>query len=94
MPTQVVNPSVSRAASPHGTALTVLVEMPSEATTFNPGPETAAGTLPPGPAGGEAGEALTLVAVGSLGPVMGAAVPDLGAAEVSAAEGGPAIDGG
>jgi hypothetical protein len=94
MPTQVVNPSVSRAARPHGTALTVFVEMPSEATTFNPGPEIGAGTLPPGLAGGAAGETFTPVAVGSLGPPMGAAVPDRGATDVSEAEGGPAIDGG
>jgi hypothetical protein len=38
IPTQVVVPSVSRAAVPQGTALTVRVETPSGATTFNPGP--------------------------------------------------------
>ena len=37
IPTQVVVPSVSRAAVPHGTALTVRVD-PSGATTFKPGP--------------------------------------------------------
>ena len=36
MPTHVVVPSVSRAARPQGTALTVLVETPSRATTLKP----------------------------------------------------------
>ena len=43
MPTQVVNPSVSLAVTPHGTALTVRVETPSGATMFNPGPCTDCG---------------------------------------------------
>jgi hypothetical protein len=46
MPTQVVVPSVSRAAKPHGTALTVLVETPSWATTFRPEPVVASGSGP------------------------------------------------
>jgi hypothetical protein len=36
---QVVDPSVSRAETVHGTALTVRVE-PSGPATFNPGPPT------------------------------------------------------
>ena len=38
IPTHVVNPSVSRAAVLHGTALTAFVETPSGATVFSPGP--------------------------------------------------------
>ena len=38
IPTQVVNPSVSRATSPQGTALTDRVDTPSGPTTFKPGP--------------------------------------------------------
>ena len=39
-------PSVSRAAVPHGTALTVRVDTPSGATTFNPGPLSDSGNGP------------------------------------------------
>ena len=45
IPTQVVNPSVSRATVPQGTALTVRVE-PSGATVFNPGPSLGCGNGP------------------------------------------------
>jgi len=45
IPTQVVVPSVSRAAMPHGTALTVRVD-PSGATTFKPGPTSDGGSGP------------------------------------------------
>jgi hypothetical protein len=46
IPTQVVNPSVSRAAAPQGTALTVRVETPSGATMLSPGPELDCGNGP------------------------------------------------
>jgi hypothetical protein len=42
----VVVPSVSRAARPHGTALTILVETPSCATTFKPEPVVVSGKGP------------------------------------------------
>lgn len=38
IPTHVVNPSVSRAETLQGTALTVRVDTPSESVTFRPGP--------------------------------------------------------
>jgi hypothetical protein len=43
---QVVNPSVSRATSPHGTAFTILVETPSGPTVANPGPLLTVGNVP------------------------------------------------
>jgi hypothetical protein len=46
IPTQVVEPSVSRATRPHGTALTVLVETPSGAMTFRPEPVVVSGKGP------------------------------------------------
>jgi hypothetical protein len=46
IPTQVVNPSVSRATAPQGTALTVRAENPSGATVFNPGPPLDCGNGP------------------------------------------------
>ena len=46
IPTQVVNPSVSRAAVLQGTALTAFVETPSGATVFNPGPTVESGNRP------------------------------------------------
>ena len=46
IPTQVVNPSVSRATVPQGTALTVFVETPSPATVFRPGPLVVSGNGP------------------------------------------------
>jgi len=42
----VVNPSVSRATTPQGTALTVRVEAPSEPTVFSPGPSLDCGNGP------------------------------------------------
>lgn len=46
IPTQVVKPSVSRAAVPHGTALTAFVETPSGPTVFSPGPVVDSGNGP------------------------------------------------
>jgi hypothetical protein len=45
-PTQVVNPSVSRAALLQGTALTLFVERPSAATMSKPVPVSSAGNGP------------------------------------------------
>ena len=46
IPTQVVNPSVSRATAPQGTAFTVRVETPSGATVLSPGPPLDCGNGP------------------------------------------------
>jgi hypothetical protein len=46
IPTQVVDPSVSRATVPHGTAFTAFVETPSGPMTFKPGPVFANGNGP------------------------------------------------
>jgi hypothetical protein len=62
IPTQVVNPSVSRATTPHGTAFTVFVETPSWSTTFNPGPVLTEGNGPAEYGGGGA-------ALGAYAPV-------------------------
>jgi hypothetical protein len=47
IPTQVLVPSVSLAARPQGTALTVFVETPSGPTMFKPGPVFTSGNGPP-----------------------------------------------
>src|SRR6266481_6065026 len=48
MPTQVVLPSVSLAAVPHGTAFTVLVEIPSSPTVSKPAGVPGLSGLPTG----------------------------------------------
>jgi hypothetical protein len=85
IPTQVVEPSVSRAAVLHGTAFTVFVE-PSRPGTFRPGPVFACGSV--------AGTYVLPLGAGSLARGVEAAGAGCIVGEGSEIGGGPAMGGG
>jgi hypothetical protein len=85
IPTQVVEPSVSRAAVLQGTALTVFVE-PSEPGTFRPGPVFACGSV--------AGTYVLPLDAGSLAQGVEAAGAGCIVGEGSEIGRGPAMGGG